>query len=85
MASKKPIRIMLAASACVIANVDVIPAKANLSDQNIEPPQAQWNAITKAFANGELSILGSGTGRPGRGVLAQSAFGNRSPASPFGN
>jgi hypothetical protein len=58
MAVKKPIRIVVAASVCVIANTSgqAAIAKPDAAD-GISKQQQQWKAISNAFSNGQLSIL----------------------------
>jgi hypothetical protein len=81
MASKKPVRIMIAASVCVVASAGgQALAKSDDSTSALER-EHHWQAISKAYAKGDLSILGT-TGKPSiEGVEAQF----RNIATPFGN
>jgi hypothetical protein len=82
MTPRKPVRVMLAASVCVVASAGAqgSPARADNSDPQIEQVR-QWRAISDAYTKGELAILGQSGGQT---KLAQDS-GFRNIASPFGN
>jgi hypothetical protein len=76
---KKPVRVMIAASVCVIASAGSQASVAKNDDAGPQSEQSQqWKTISAAYASGDLSVAGRS------GSLQQFAQ-FRNIASPFGN